>query len=78
MSVSANIQAIRDNEILAWDRRRAEPWTEAQLQRVRSAAIELVRSHRSVDAPDGEILTVVGGPAYWKLMSMLDRSDQRL
>jgi hypothetical protein len=56
--------------------RRAMPWTVADYERVRRAAIALVRTHTTWDHPAGPRPSF-DGAAYWKLLGALDRADNR-
>jgi hypothetical protein len=53
-------------------------WTDAQHERVREAAIAVVRSHWPYDLPDGRVLSVVSGPALWALIAAIDRAGDRM
>lgn len=55
---------------------RARPWTVADYEAVRAAAAALTRTNFSYDAPNGDIYTVVDGPAFWRLVGALDRYDK--
>ncbi len=52
-----------DDTIEAFDERQAQPWTVAELERVRLAALAYAKARLT----DGE------GRAYWNLLSALDR-----
>lgn len=62
-------QPASDAEILFSDERRDAPWTAEQYERVRQAAIAVVRSH--------EIGGKVNGRLVWDLMNALDRTVER-
>ena len=55
--------------------RRAQPWTEADYERVRDAALALVRTHVAWDRSDGTVRPSFDGAAYWRLLGALDRAD---
>lgn len=67
------LPAQLDREYIEEHRRRSAPWTTEHYERVRNAAIAMVRTHISWDRPDGSIRPSVDGASYWELLSALDR-----
>jgi hypothetical protein len=67
-----------ETEIATFDARQAAPWTLPEYERVRQAAMALVRSHGQIDLPvpggRPRIATTVDGPLLWALMGALDRT----
>lgn len=61
-----------NREVAGFDKKRLRPWTDPNLEAVRDAALALTRTHRTHEC-GGELLTVVSGPAYWRLLAALDR-----
>jgi len=63
-----------DEELARELERRRQPWTIEDYERVRQAAIDLSRSHVSVDRM-GKTLSCFDGRAYWALLGALDRTE---
>lgn len=55
---------------------RARPWTVIEYERLRIAALAMVRTHTPIDFPGGRIRPSFDGEVYWAFLSALDRTGQ--
>lgn len=66
---------VQTNESLRQDiSRKNKPWTKDELERVRLAALAMVRTHRVWEIDKKHMRPSFDGAAYWALLGALDRA----
>lgn len=71
--------SVQTNKELAEElSRRDRPWTVADYEAVRQAALALIRTHETWHKADGSCRPSFDGRTYWELLGSLDRPYLRL